>query len=254
MFENALYRGEVYHARHKPFFHNFRYRIFSLWINIDDFDNAVTVDRYFSFNRFNILSLYHKNHGARDGSKIRPWIERAAKEKGIVIENGAIYMLTFPSVLGFIFSPLTLYFCFDKDVNLKAILYQVKNTFGEQHGYLLATEQPSERTIKQNTKKVFHVSPFINMDCHYHFTVTAPSDKGFHIVIQQTQDNEELLTATWSGHEALPLNDKNILSVFFSVPFMGVKIVAAIHWQALKLWWKRAKFHKSPPNLEKDVT
>jgi DUF1365 family protein len=245
-----LFIGNVYHARHQPFFHEFKYCVFSLWVNVDDLDNNALSPRYFSFNKFNLLSLHKKNHGPRDGSPIRPWIEKAAKEKKINIEQ--IYMVTFPSVLGFIFSPLTIYFCYDENEKLIALLYQVKNTFGEQHGYLLAVED--DKRISQKTYKNFHVSPFIDMNCDYYFRVTPPDEKGFHIAIHQTFNDGKMLTATWNGQKAYDLNTQNIIKVFLKIPFMGIKIFAAIHWQALKLWVKGATFYKSPKAPNHDIS
>jgi uncharacterized protein len=250
---NKIFIGDVYHKRHTPFIHDFKYRVFSLWVNLDDLDNSRPSPKYFSFNRWNILSLHKKDHGPRNGTSIRTWIESAAKEKDIDIEDGKIYMMCFPRVLGYVFNPLTVYFCYNRDGVLTALLHQVKNTFGEQHGYLLAVTNNS-KTIKQDTSKIFHVSPFIQMDSHYYFHVKEPTQKGFSIAIHQTIPTGKMLTATWTGNHALDLNSKNILKVFFTIPLMTIKIILTIHMQALKLWLKGAKFIKSPPVPNKDIS
>ncbi len=253
IFENKIFIGDVYHKRHTPFIHDFKYRVYTLWVDVDELDNSAPTPKYFSYNKWNLLGLSLKDHGPRDGTKIRPWIEAAAIKKNINIEGGKIYMLCFPRVLGYVFNPLTVYFCYNKDGELTALLHQVKNTFGEQHGYLLPVTP--EKTIKQDTAKIFHVSPFIQMDSHYNFRVKEPSTDGFHVAIHQTiPENQKMLTATWTGETAMEFKSSNLLRVFWAIPLMTFKIIIAIHWQALKLWIKGAKFRKSPPLPEQDIT
>lgn len=244
----SLYIGEVYHKRHIPFEHDFRYRVFTLLLDIDNMPKLKT----FSHNRFNLFSLYDKDHGPRDGSPLRPWIEAAAKAKNIDITGGKIYMLTFPRVLGYVFNPITLYFCYNKGDALKAILYQVKNTFGEQHSYLRPVED-GEATIKQECEKVFHVSPFIHMDCTYKFTLKEPGEKLGFAIHQFTKDDEKILTATWDGKRR-ELTDKALLSTLFTHPLLTMKIIVGIHWEALKLMLKGAKYIHRPLPPEKDVS
>ena len=251
--KNAIYTGEVYHKRHTPFEHDFKYQVYTMWINVDELDNSAPTPKYFSFNKWNLLSLNLKDHGPRDGSKIRPWIEAAAKEKNIDIIGGKIYMLCFPRVLGYVFNPLTVYFCYNKGNELKAILHQVKNTFGGQHGYLLPVEEATEN-IKQDVDKIFHVSPFIQMESHYHFIIKEPSENGFHVAIHQTIPQGKILTATWNGTNATVFNSSNLIKIFLSIPLLSFKVMAGIHWQALKLWLKGAKFIPSPPLPDKDIS
>jgi DUF1365 family protein len=248
----ALFSGQVYHARHKPFFHDFNYRVFTLWIDVDDFDNAAQTPRFFSFNKCNLLSLHKKDHGPRDGTNIRPWIESAARKKNIDMQDGKIFMLTFPRVFGYGFSPLTVYFLYNKTGKLIALLHQVKNTFGGQHGYLLAVED--DANIQHSAEKVFHVSPFIDMDCFYNFTVSEPSKTGFSVKIHQTQDDEKMLTAIWTGEKKYEFKTRHILKLSLLVPFQSFKVISAIHWQALKLWLKGAKYRPEPARPREEVS
>lgn len=248
----CIYIGGVFHKRHIPFEHAFRYRVFTLLLDIDEIPTLSKTLKTFSFNRFNLFSLHERDHGPRDGSPIRPWIEAAAQEKSINIKDGKIMMLTFPRILGYVFNPITLYFCHDKNGALKAILYQVKNTFGGQHGYMLRVA-PNETIIKQECAKNFHVSPFIHMDCTYKFRLTQPAETLDFAIHQFTGENEKILTATWDGVRA-PLNDKILIKTLLTHPLLTLKIITAIHWQALKLWLKGAKFIPSPPPPEKDIS
>ena len=250
--QNTIFTGTVYHARHTPFFHEFTYKVYSMWVDLDDLDNNAASPRFFSFNAWNLLSLNLNDHGPRDGSKIRPWIEAAAVEKNIDITGGKIYMLCFPRVFGYVFNPLTVYFCYNKKGELTALLHQVKNTFGGQHGYLIPVQK--EEIIKQTTDKIFHVSPFIQMDSTYNFKIKEPNKNGFHVAIHQTIPSGKMLTATWTGTKAMDFTSKNLMKIFWSFPLQSLKVIAAIHWQALKLWLKGAKFISSPPLPEKDIT
>jgi hypothetical protein len=248
----SLYTGLVYHGRHKPFAHHFKYRVFTIWLNLDRLESIQQDCRLFSVNRWNVFSYFHKDHGKRDGSNVKDYIVQAAKDKGIDLEGGSIYFLGFPRVWGFVFNPLSIFYCYDKHGKLCATLQQVKNTFGEQHSYLLPVERTEDSVISQECEKVFHVSPFIEMDCTYKFRLTDPKET-FHVAIHQFTGLEKILTATWSG-ERRSFSTVNILKSVARLPFMTLKIIAAIHWQALKLWIKGAKYISKPEPPKKEIS
>ena len=249
--ENCIYIGKVFHKRHIPFEHAFTYRVFTLLIDIDDLPALSKRLKTFAFNRFNVFSLYNKDHAKRDGSDIRPWIETAAKEKNIDIKGGKIFMLAFPRILGYVFNPITLFFCYDRNEKLKAVLHEVKNTFGGQHGYLLPVEETTG-TLKQECEKIFHVSPFIHMDCTYKFRLKEP-EEFLDFSIHQFTTDEKILTATWDGNR-IALSDKNLLKTLITHPLLTLKIIMGIHWQAFKLWTKGAKYISSPPLPKRDIS
>lgn len=236
---SCLYIGKVFHKRHIPFEHDFTYKVFTLLLDLDDLPKLKTL----SYNRFNIFSLHNKDHGPRDGSALRPWIESAARSKNIDIEGGKIFMLTFPRILGYVFNPLTVYFCTDKTGTLKAVMHQVKNTFREQHSYLMPVEQNNE-IIKQEHDKVFHVSPFIQMDCEYRFRFKAPEDV-LDFAIHQFTPQGKILTATWDGRRT-ELTDKALLKTLITHPLLTLKVILGIHWEALRLVLKGAKYISKP--------
>jgi len=163
-----------------------------------------------------------------------------------------IFMLSFPRVFGYVFNPLTIYFCYRPDGTLKAILYQVKNTFKEQHGYLFAIEPQDIERFSHSCDKIFHVSPFIEMDCRYEFRLDDPSDH-LNIAIHQFTKTSKILTATWNG-EKRNLTDKQILRHVLRHPLMTFKIIVGIHWEALKLFLKGAKYIKKPPPPESNIS
>ncbi len=251
--EPCLYYGHVYHKRLKPFIHELNYRVFYCWLNLDKIGQTTKNLSFFSYNRFNLFSFYDRDHATRDGQPIRPWIEKALIEHGYKDCVGQkIYLLCYPRILGYVFNPLTIYFCYNKAGTLRAILHEVKNTFGDQHGYILPANKNDNGMIKQNCDKVFHVSPFIQMDAQYHFKLKEPDEKLL-INITQNIDGENFLIANLTGQRK-SLNNRSLLKSFFLYPLMTIKVIMAIHYEALHLWRKGAKFYKRPQPPEEDIT
>ena len=250
--KNSIYTGQVYHARHKPFHHDYRYKVFTLFVDIDDLERLDKSLKLFSLNNWNIFSLFYKDHGRRDGSDIRAWVEEAGRTKGIDLTNARIFLLAFPRLFGYVFNPISIFYCYDTDDKLTAVLYEVKNTFGEQHGYFLPVEDSKTNKIRHSARKIFHVSPFIHMNCEYHFRLAPPSET-LQIGIHQFDGEGKILTAFWTGKRH-PLTDGAILKTVLKSPFMTIKVIAAIHWQAFRLWLKGAKYIKKPPEPETDFS
>lgn len=241
MAETCLYRGEVMHRRLKPFGHRFVYRVFSVLVDID----APPRLALFSHNRFNLFSFHDRDHGQRDGSALRPWIEALLARNGVDVAGGRIMLHCFPRVLGYVFNPLSLYWCWDRTGRLAAVLCEVKNTFGQQHCYLLKVDAHAPGApIRASRDKVFYVSPFIDMNCRYHFKLHAP-DQRLRIAIRQTDPGGDLLVATHIGRR-VALTNTALLGAFCSVPLVTLKVVAGIHWEAVKLWWKGGRLHPRP--------
>ncbi|MAS87918.1 MAG: hypothetical protein CMH30_08110 [Micavibrio sp.] len=250
--KTGLYFGKVYHARHMPFSHQFTYKVVTFFIDIDTLSALDKKLKLFSFNRFGIFSVNNKDHATRDGKDIRPWIEKAARDKEIDIQGGKIFMLGFPRMWGYLFNPITVYYCTDRHGALKAVMHQVKNTFGEMHSYFIPVTDIKDGLVTQDHEKVFHVSPFIHMDCHYHFKFTLPAETFFFAIHQQTPEGK-ILTATWEGNRK-EFTDKNLFNALIKNTFQSVKIITAIHWEALKLWIKGAKYISKPEPPEKDMS
>ncbi|NBC33780.1 MAG: DUF1365 family protein [Alphaproteobacteria bacterium] len=246
----CLYRGRVYHARLKPFRHEFRYRVFSLYLDLDGIPGLARRLRLFSHNRGNLLSFHDRDHGPRDGSPLRPWIEGALAARGLDLRGGRIGVLCFPRLFGYVFNPLTIYFCHRPgDGALAALVYEVKNTFGQQHAYVIPVTgagRPEDegRVVEQATDKRFYVSPFIDMNCRYRFRVRPPGDR-LSVLIRQSDAEGEVLVASQTGKRQR-LSDATVLRAVAMHPLMTHKVMAAIHWQALRLWLKGAKFHRKP--------
>jgi len=254
---SALYFGEVMHRRLRPLRHRFVYRVFTGLFDLDELPKLGRRLRLFSHNRLNLFSFHDRDHGRRDGSPLRPWVEGHLAATGIDLDGGRILLLCFPRLLGYVFNPLSVYFCFHRDGGLRAILYEVKNTFGDQHGYLLPVEDGDDGVVRQSCDKVFHVSPFIEMACRYHFRLRVP-DARLALAIRQSTlagpDGEpDMLVATVTGRRR-PLDDATLFRAWLRHPLMTLKVIAAIHFEALRLWRKGARFHRRTPPPEAEVT
>ncbi|MEL7154495.1 MAG: DUF1365 domain-containing protein [Pseudomonadota bacterium] len=236
---DCLYQGHVMHMRLAPFAHKFRYRVFSMLLDVDRIAETLKPLRLMKLDGFSLLSFARKDHGFRDGSDLRPWVEQQLATKGIATPH-RIWLLSFPRILGYAFNPLSVYFCEDADGRMSGIVYQVKNTFGDQHPYVIETAQDPDGAFRHDQDKGFFVSPFIKMDQTYRFTLRRP-DKRLAVRIRQHDADGPYLIATQSGTRR-PLTDATLFCLWAGHPLMTVKVIAAIHWQALRLWLKGAKF------------
>jgi len=251
MIKNSLiYNGNVIHRRFKPKDHYFKYKVFSLLIDLDELDLIKREIKIFSYNKFNILSFFDKDHGPRNGSSIKEWIKINLKNIGINDDKIQIKLLCYPRIFGYVFNPLSVFFIYNQSSELISILYEVKNTFGEQHTYIFKTND--NKIISNNCSKKFYVSPFIEMDCEYNFRVLKPSNT-ISVIIDQTDKNGKLLHASQDG-VAQELNAKNLLFSFISHPLMTFKIIAAIHYEALKLWIKGIKLVKKNLKIKNNTS
>jgi uncharacterized protein len=242
----ALYFGDVMHARLKPIGHRFSYRVMSLLIDLDRLDAADRQSRLFGVNRAALYGFNEADHGERDGSPLRLYAQRCAAERAIDLTGGRVVLLCYPRLLGYSFNPLSAYFCYRADGKLALMIYEVRNTFGDIHAYVLPVKpgESSDAGIRQAQEKLFYVSPFIGMAMRYHFRVSPPGDS-VKLRILETDRDGPLLAATFNGSRRA-LTTVALLRSFVSLPLMTLKIVAAIHWEALRLWLKGARLVRRP--------
>jgi DUF1365 family protein len=196
----ALYFGDVMHARLKPVGHRFSYRVMSLLIDLDRLEAADRQSRLFGVNRAALYSFNEADHGDRDGSPLRAYVQRCAAERGIDLAGGRVLLLCYPRLLGYTFNPLSVYFCYRADGTLALMIYEVRNTFGDIHAYVLPIKpgEISEAGVRQQQDKLFYVSPFIEMAMRYHFRVLPPADH-VKLRILETDCEGPLLAATFHG-------------------------------------------------------
>ena len=251
MIKNSkIYTGKVIHKRFKPKEHYFKYNVFSLLIDLNELEEINKNIKFFSYNKFNIISFYDKDHGDRDGSSIKLWVKKNLRNIGIMTEDISIKLLCYPRIFGYVFNPLSTYFIYNKHSELISIFYEVKNTFGEQHTYIFKAQD--EKTVQNKCKKKFYVSPFIEMDCEYHFKTLNPREQ-LSVVINQNDKDGKLLFASQDGISK-DFNNKNLILSYLTHPLMTFKIIGAIHYEAFKLWAKRIKLIAKKIKLKNNIT
>ena len=248
---SSIYNGTVIHKRFKPKKHFFRYSVFSLFIDLSELNQLDNSIKFFSFNKFNLISFFEKDHGDRDGSSLIEWVKKNLKENNISSENIKIKLLCYPRIFGYVFNPLSVFFIYNSKNKLISILYEVKNTFGEQHTYIFKVEDDLN-LFQHNCSKKFHVSPFIEMNCNYFFRILKPGEK-ISVIIDQYHTNEKILYASQDG-KRVDFNSKELLKSYLKHPLMTFKIISAIHYEAFKLWTKGIKFISKKFKIKNNIT
>lgn len=270
--------GRVMHKRFKPVVHPFSYGVFFLRVPLSRLDTLGGIPRniFFSKDKFNLLSFMTRDFGPRDGSSLESWIRALLAREGIHAADGEIILQAFPRVLGYVFNPISVWYCFDRTGGLRAALCEVNNTFGERHNYLLAHDD--QRVIQTSdwftARKVLYVSPFCEVKGHYRFRFEQIDDRAFAQIDYHDElagnagvgtsaesgvnssrnagnNNSPLITTTIFG-KPQALTSQAVFSVFFRYPLMTFGVMARIHWQALKLWLKQVPLisKPAPPTIE----
>lgn len=235
-FASAIYDGWVMHCRLSPRRHVFRYRVFALLLDLDELPSLSRL-RLFSWNRAGVVGFRERDHG--DGRNVRDWLDALLAREGI-IAGGAKRVLCYPRLFGYVFNPLSVWFCHGNEGRLEAIVYEVHNTYGERHAYVLRVRDCGD-SVRQTCEKDFYVSPFLSMDCGYRFEIRPPEDDVL-IAINETESGEPILKATFAGKRK-PLSDASLLAMLLKHPLMTLKIIAAIHFEAVRLMFKGVKRH-----------
>ncbi|MGH6862086.1 MAG: DUF1365 domain-containing protein [Phyllobacterium sp.] len=242
-FVSAIYAGKVTHKRLRPKRHFLQYRMFYMLFDIDEIDVVAAKHRLFSRNRFNILSFFDADHGAKGEGKtgrapLRAYVENHLREAGVERDGGAIWLMSMPRIFGYVFNPLSVYFCHDRAGNLHALIYEVNNTFGQRHSYIfpLGEDARKDRPLHQACAKEFYVSPFMDMELGYDFTIHYPGDTAS-VVINAFDSQGPVLATAFAG-ERREFSDWRLLGLVLSYPLLTLKVIAGIHWEALRIWLK----------------
>jgi hypothetical protein len=244
--------GAVMHERLRPAANRFVYPVFFLQAPLARL--AELRGPLFSLDRWNLFSLHRRDHGPRDGGDLEPWIRALLARQGLAVADGEVVLQAFPRVLGYVFNPVSFWLCHDRGGALRAVLAEVNNTFGERHNYLVA--RPDGRPIRAGdaleARKVFHVSPFLPVEGRYRFRFAGGSR--FSAAFIDYEDAEGLALRTSISGRPVPLDSRGLLRAFFGYPAFTLGVVARIHWQALKLWWKGVPFFSKPCPPVPDTT
>lgn len=246
----TLLTGETTHKRFVPFEQHFKYKLFMIDIDIDRLDEAGSVSPLFSVNGPGLFSFADKDHGARGACSLREWADAKFDDAGVDLEGGAIRLTTFPRHMFYKFAPISLWFGYDQNGAVKGVIYEVKNTFGETHSYVAAAA--SNEVSRHEADKVFHVSPFFDVSGQYRFTLRPP-DKGVNLVVDSVGSDTRTHMATIQTRR-MPASSTNFVKTALSQPFSSLGVTAGIHWEALKLWLKGAKYHSKPTPPSNEAT
>lgn len=240
----SFFVGTVAHRRLRPRRHYLRYRAFWLLLDIDDIDAVSARLRLLSKNRFNLFSIYDGDHGDGSSRPLRDRVNAELRAVGVDLSEGRIHLFSMPRVLGYVFNPLSIFFCYDRNGRLAALLHEVHNTVGERHIYALPVLGPDAGPVAQRCPKNFYVSPFLPMEMSYAFRVHPPGED-VHIAVLAHDERGPVLTATLSAKRR-QLTDAALARIFLSIPLLTLKVCFAIHWHALLIWLKGVPIHSRP--------
>jgi len=271
---SGIFEGVVAHRRLAPRQHAFRYRVFAMLLDLDELPGLGL--RFFQYNRWGLFSFHDRDHG--DGRGLRAWLDDLLAQKGIAA-NGRRRVLCYPRILGYVFNPLSVWFCDDEQGRLQAIIYEVHNTYEERHAYVLPVPQSTEpgadlqehrpgnarpnegrkeqngpsisvgratlKNVQHGCSKNFYVSPFLSRDCRYHFRIRPPG-KDVAIVIREEEAGQPILNASFAGAYRA-LNDQVLVQMLLRYPLMTLKVITAIHFEAVRLMLKGVRRHPHAP-------
>lgn len=248
--KSALYVGEVVHHRYRPVKHSLRYSLFWMLLDLDEL--PVLGSLVFSHNRRNVMSFHDRDHLDGSDTPLRIQIERLLDIAGLEPDGGSIRVLCMPRLLGRAFNPISVWFCHRRDGTLSAMLYEVNNTFGQRHSYLIPVTDPTARIIRQSCEKRFYVSPFMQMDLVYDFRIAPPGDQTA-VVVDGRDAEGKVISASFTGHRRA-ISDATLLGQAVRSVGLAVRILGAIHWEAVKLWVKGLRLRPRPPLPDDAVT
>ena len=246
----SLWVGRTVHARFTPFERKFAYDLVLIDIDIDRLDEAAAASPIFSINAAGLFAFHECDHGPKSkGEPLRPWAETLYARAGVSLDGGAIRLVTFPRHLFYKFAPISLWYGYGPDGDLRGIIYEVNNTFGESHCYVARV---GDGRSQHAARKNFHVSPFFDVTGFYRFTLRAPTEK-LSVVVDNIKDGTRLHMANIAArrHEA---TNGNLLRYALQNPFSTLGVTMAIHWQALKTWAKGARYRRKPSPPESPAT
>ncbi len=245
---------DIGHTRLRPTRNSFLYKLFYLCGTTKEFEENAKKVRFFSYNKFNLLSFFDRDHGLKNNENPEIWARKILQDFAFKTEIENVVLITLPRILGFVFNPVSFWFCLDKSQKLRGVISEVNNTFGESHSYISCKNDESE--ITQNdiltTKKIFHVSPFLKIEGHYKFRFFY-EEKRIGIWIDY-YDNDGLMLTTSMVGKIKEFNNKNIIFCLFLYPFLAFKVLFLIHYQAIKLLLKKIKYIKKPTQLTTKIS
>ncbi len=236
-----IYSGRTVHARHTPFAQRFSYRVDLIDIDIDRLEEADRTCRLFSVDRPNLFSFRRRDHGDRTETSLRPWAERTFERAGIALDGGPIRLMTFPRHAFYKFAPISLWFGYDRGETPRGVVYEVNNTFGDTHAYVAPIDG---ELCRHEAAKALHVSPFFDVRGEYAFTLRKPGER-LGLVVENRVGEERTHTATLLARR-ISATDGAFARLAVASPLATWGVSAGIHWEALKIWLKGARYRSRP--------
>ena len=240
---SALYSGHVVHERMRPKRHRLRYRVFMLLLDLDEIDALDRSLKRFSRGRWNLISFHDRDHLEGGDGSLKEAVLTKLRARGMDAER--VSVLAMPRILGKGFNPLSVFFCHDADGKLVATVHAVRNTFGQRHDYVLPARRVVGGWVEQDARKAFYVSPFLPMDLRYGFEI-APPGESVHVGVDVMDEDGLVLAATFAG-ERRDLTDRAIWEALAGHPWQVAGILAAIHWEAVKILLKGFRYFPQDP-------
>lgn len=254
MTRSAIYDSVVRHRRFKPMGHMLRYSVYSLLVDIDEIDELARRIPILSHNRWNLVAFHDADHGPRDGTNLRSWIEHVTV--GTDVDTGGhIDLLAFPRILGYTFNPLSVWFVHGKDGTLNAVLYEIRNTFGHSHSHLVVLDDDAQQrhgTLRHGFDKTLHVSPFFDQVGRYEVALGPPAEAFSIAITYFDEEDDRLLTASQQG-ERIEVTTGSLLRQFVTKPLLTLKVITGIHVHAVGLLLKGATYRPVASDPETDV-
>jgi len=238
---SALYEGWVMHRRITPRHHRFKYRVFAMLLDLDELPGLDRRLSLFAYNRGGLFSFQDRDHG--DGRPVNVWLDDLLAKAGISA-GGRRRVLCYPRIMGYVFNPLSVWFCDDERGALKAIIYEVHNTYDERHAYVLPAGS-DEKLVRHGCPKQFYVSPFLSRDCRYHFRIRPPG-ADIAVAIHEEEAGRPILNASFAGARKA-LTDGALSRMLLRYPLMTLKVMVAIHYEAVRLMLKGVRRHPHAP-------
>lgn len=248
--ESALYIGKLRHRRFEPREHQFEYPIYMAFLDIDRLPELMRITRFSSYNRWNWTGYDERDHFGDPAKSLRQRLEEDAGRQGIMLPDGQIFLLTHLRYFGYVFNPVSFFYCYDRAGKLEMMLSEVNNTFGETHNYWLTSDnqQANAAAKRYRTAKRMHVSPFQGMELEYDWIFTPPGERL--VAHMNTHKEGQANFDATLQLERRPWEAKNLVRALVSYPFITLRVIAGIHWEALKLWAKGVPVHTHPEKLK----
>ncbi len=250
---SCIYVGRIMHHRMAPQHHRFSYSAFSMLLDLDELSALDRSSVLFGHNRRAPIAFHDRDHGPGDGSSLRRWAEGHMRRAGIGTDGGPIRILCLPRMFGYVFNPISVWFCHRRDGSLAATIYEVCNTFGERRSYLIPVESGGTDSgiVRQSCAKAFHVSPFLPVRGDYRFRLAVPCER-LTLQIRHVMDGRPRMVAVQTGRK-MAFDAASLARILIRFPAMTFKVHAAIRFEALRLWFKRAPVHRHAPATSPEV-